>query len=385
MLRLREIGLASLVVLAPTLVACGPSHAQIDPRNVVNVTVRPASGQLYYCPGDSFQVEVAAKLKDGTTCSNVDGKRGCLGKDNQVISPELVRIEGSSGSRSGSPTDFVWTPDPNPLTTADSGMTLRAWLEGATEGKPVKSMEGEASLRPVYECQKEGVLTIVELAPPGEKGRPGPEVTVAITSLSTPFYPDAALVRVEWMGNRAYFISPSADKPVRIVSKGQNGGHGAQGQDGAKGRDGKDAEDGCGKGQDGGNGKPGQPGGPGGDGGPGGAIKVILDEANADKLRGRLLLASLGGEPGQGGHGGFGGLGGLGGHGGSGVKAGASLENCKPEMGDIGKKGPDGPDGPRGNVGADGPPPTFEMSPRGTLFATELATIQRIEAAKAKR
>jgi len=236
----------------------------------------------------------------------------------------------------------------------------------------------------VYECKKEGVFTIPQPARAGDNGRPGPELTVAITSLSTPFYPDAALVRVEWLGNRAYFISPSADKPVRIVSKGQNGAPGAHGQDGAKGRDGEDAKADCAKGEDGGNGKPGGPGGNGGDGGPGGPIKVVLDEANADKLRGRLLLASIGGEAGQAGRGGQGGLGGHPGAGGP-LKAGASLESCKPEMGKFGKNGPDGADGKMGNAGADGPAPTFENSPRQTLFGTELGMIQRIEAAKGKR
>ncbi|UQA61758.1 hypothetical protein [Polyangium aurulentum] len=384
MLRIRKIGLAALAALAPALAACGPSHAQIDPRNVVNVTVRPASGQLLYCPGDEFQVEVVAKLKDGTTCSNVDGNRGCLGKDDQVIAPELVRIGGSSGVPLRQPGAFLWAPNPDPLATADSGMTLRGWLEGVVEGKTVKSMEGEALLRPVYECQQQGIYTILISGRAGDDGRPGPEVTVAITTLSTPFYPNAALIRVEWQGTREYFISPSADKPVRIISKGQDGLPGVPGQDGAKGRDGKNAEQECAKGEDGGNGAPGQPGGPGGDGGPGGPIKVILDEANADKLRGRLLLASVGGDPGQGGLGGHGGFGGQGGFGGP-LKAGTSLDSCKPVSGEHGKKGADGLEGPRGNRGADGPAPTFEMQPRQTLFANELGIIQRIESAKAKR
>ncbi len=384
MLRLREIGLAATLAFAPALAACGPSQAQIDPRNVVNVTVRPASGQLFYCPGDPFQVEVAVKLKNGTTCSNVDGKRGCMGKDDQVIAPELVRIGASSGARRGDPDDFVWAPDPDPLATADTGMTLRGWLQGVFDGKTVKSMEGEASLRPVYECKKEGVFTLPPPDREGDDGRPGPDVMVAITSLSTPFYPDAALVRVEWLGNRAYFISPSSDKPVKIVSKGQDGAQGEHGKDGEEGRDGEDAEKECATGRDGEDGAPGQPGGDGGNGGRGGAIKVLLDEANADKLKGRLLLLSVGGDPGKGGLGGFGGAGGKGGAGGF-IKPGASLESCKPARGKDGEKGDNGEDGALGKRGAEGPPPVFEMFPRPSIFANELGTIQRIEAAKGKR
>ncbi len=363
-----------LVGLLPVLTGCGPSHAQIDPKNVVNVSVRPASGQLLYCPGDAFQIEVVAKLKDGTSCSNVDAKKGCMKEDDMVIAPDLVRYAGSAAQVHR---DFIVVPDPDVLKTADTGMTLRAWLEAAGG---VKSMEGEAQLKPVYDCKNAHVVR----GAPGYDGRNGsaaPEVTVAITSLSTPFYPDAALIRVDWPGSRAYLISPSSDKPVRIQSQGGDGGRGITGQAGAPGRAGKDATEECGTGEDGGNGTDGLIGGRGGDGGPGGRILVILDDANADKLKGRLLLATVGGGSGDGGFGGKGGAAGQGGQGGA-LKAGDP--KCKPEAGKDGRFGKTGPTGEPGRQGPGGPAPVFEMGQRKVMFANELSILQRIEAGKGK-
>jgi hypothetical protein len=361
------------------LSGCGPSHASIDPKEVVNVNVRPASGQLLYCPGDAFQIEVVAKLKDGTSCSNVDGNRGCLGKSNMVISPDLVRVSASSGKRVGDPEKFIWAPDKDLFATADTGIRLRAWLENATGSK---SEPGEATLKPVYECNKELTIRGSDARNPGETGGKGPEVKIAITTLSTPFYPDAALVRLDWGAERAYMISQSADKPIKIVVRGGEGAKGPEGTKGTDGKTGADAKDECGKGEDGGNGTDGGPGGKGGDGGQGGVIKVTLDEANADKLKGRLLLAAPGGSAGPAGAGGAGGKAGVGGAQGK-LKQGDA--NCKPAAGKLGQPGKVGASGQEGARGPDGPPPAFEMGKRATMFANELGMIQKIEGGKAQK
>lgn len=370
----------ALTALA-ALAGCGPSLAQIDPKEVVNVSVRPASGQLLYCPGDAFQVEVVAKLKDGTSCSNVDEKRGCKNESNMVIAPDLVKITGTGGAMVGDPEKFIFVPEKDFLKTADTGVALKAWLESATKGSAGKSMEGEVALKPVYDCQKDTVAAGAHGGNGGGNGGPGPVVNVAITTLSTPFYPDAALIRIDWGASRAYMISPSADKPVRIIAQGGHGGQGARGANGKDGQPGKDATEDCGVGGDGGNGLPGLAGGRGGDGGPGGTIKVTLDETHADKLRGRLLLDAPGGDAGAGGMGGMGGFGGKGGEAGK-LKAGDA--SCKPAGGRMGDIGPAGQNGPMGARGPGGPAPTFENAPRNTVFASELSVIQRIEGAKAK-
>ncbi|HVK67173.1 MAG TPA: hypothetical protein VM694_21955 [Polyangium sp.] len=372
---LRRFVSLPFVAALPLLVGCGPNQAQIDPKNVVNVSVRPASGQLLFCPGDPFQVEVVAKLKDGTSCSNVDASKGCMNEKDTVISSEMVRIQGSSGSIGGG--NFIWVPERDVLKTADTGMGLRGWLESATSGK---SMEGEAQLKPVYDCQTEQKIRGAK-GREGDPGAPGPELTVSISTLSTPFYPDAALVRLDWPGNRVYLISPSADKPVRITSIGGEGGQGREGAPGIPGKDGKDAKEDCLDGTDGTNGTDGGPGGRGGDGGAGGLIKVILDDANPDKLKGRLLLQSVGGPSGDRGPGGKGGFGGKGGQRGM-LKAGEA--SCNPKDGKNGQLGRRGPSGDTGRPGPSGPAPVFEMGQRAVMFANEIAIIQRIEAGKGK-
>lgn len=374
---------AALSLLSSGLAACGPSHVQLDPREVVNVNVRPASQQLLFCPGDPFQVEVVAKLKDGSSCSSTDASRGCMDERDAVIDPGFVRVEGSSGARTGAADKFIWMPDPDPLKTADTGLLLRGWLERVIDGQATKSVVGESELRPVYECQKDQLFT----TPPsgahtGEAGRPGPDLDIAVTTLSTPYYPNAALIRIDSSGRRMYVISPSADQPVRVVSKGQNGAFGRPGQDGRRGEDGADAakDAQCAKGGNGTDGENGGPGGPGGDGGPGGTIRITLDESAADKLRGRVQAVSEGGEPGPGGRGGFGGFGGQGGDGGP-----TGPECTASTRGADGKKGEDGPNGSYGRRGMNGPAASIGAAGRQALFGGELGTIERIEAAKAKK
>lgn len=356
---------------------CGPAEVELNPLSVVDLQVRPASGQRLFCPGDRFQVEVVAKLKDGTTCSSTDPSRGCQGQKDAVIKASDVRISGSAGQRVDPMEQFVWLPPPNPLDTADTGLSLKGWLEKTIAGQPFKSMVGETELRPVYQCQQSGVYT------QGDYGAAGPDIDIAVTTLSTPYYPAAALIRVDAFSTngRAYFISPSVDQVVTIVSRGQPGAPGMPGQPGEDGENGKDvASDAapCTRGGDGQDGADGGPGGPGGDGGSGGRIRIVLDEVAADKLRGRVATQSLGGAPGPAGPGG---RGGQGGHGGRGATPSA---DCKETDGAKGRAGRNGHSGAMGRPGMPGPPPEVLVSPRATLFAAELPMIQRIEAAKAK-
>jgi hypothetical protein len=377
-----------ILAAAGTLAGCGPKQLKVDPRAVVDVQVRPASGQPLYCPGDAFEVELVAKMKDGSTCSSIDPTRRCGGVEG-VISRDLVRIQSSSGDwrnpgwTGDSP--YVLVPPDDALATAEQGLRLRAWLEGPTpEGARVKSMEGTNELRPVYTCaaQRERLFSGPSPKLHGENGAPGPSLTVAVTTLSTPYYPNAALVVIKGGGETRYLISPSADQPVTIVSRGAPGFQGKPGSPGKPGENGRDSGLECVKGLDGTNGGPGGPGGPGGNGGPGGAITLLLDSAAADRLRSRVVLKSEGGAAGAPGPGGPGGVGGTGGRGLVGV---ACTESGAPKARD-GASGQRGPDGPSGQAGPPGPAPVVDgTQAREALFRVELPTIQRIEAAKGKK
>jgi hypothetical protein len=374
---------ASIAALAATsAIACGPSKMELDPNTVVNVNVRPASGQALYCPGEQFQVEVVAKLKDGTQCSSTDPKLGCQGKSDAVIDPKMVRVQAIGADPTGEADQFVFAPNPNPLETAGTGVTLSAWLESSTGA----SMKGEKILKPVYQCLMKAELGASGAGSlDGLNGAQGPSLRVIATPMSTPFYADAVLVRIESStGETRYLISPSADQPVAILSRGQDGAQGAPGAPGKEGAPGANASDKCANGGAGGNGTDGGPGGPGGAAGPGGAIDVFFDATVVDKLRSRVLVESLPGRGGPGGQGGRGGPGGLGGAPGPQGDAGA---DGKPSC--TGTKGPNGLAGRAGQAGPPAPPPPASPAPRfgqgsrEELFARELKLIQTIEATKA--
>ncbi|MCC6523997.1 MAG: hypothetical protein IT373_15160 [Polyangiaceae bacterium] len=374
------LGLSLGVLGVVALGGCGPKRIQVNPTDVSALTVRPASGQDLYCPGDRFLVEVLATMKDGSSCSSANPQLTCLGGTGVVIDPETIHLEGTSGGPAGDP--LVWLPDENPLATAATGMSLKAWLQGLHEGKAARSVEAARELRPVYQCQRDHVLAPLP-APPGAPGSPGAAITVSVTTLSTPFYAAAALVRVEAGGERRYLISSSFDETIRVVSRGQDGGPGqpgAQGLDGAPGQSAAPDQP-CARGGRGGHGTAGAQGGPGASGGSGGTIRLVLDAAAADKLRGRILAdnpGGYGGPGGPGGRGGFGGAGGTGGRNGPGCE-GTSLAGDKGTDGPVGMDGPVGPDGPPG------PPVVVETAPRETLFAGELELIRSIEATPGKR
>lgn len=376
-------GVLSALALAGFGTGCGPTKMELDPKSVVNVDVRPASGQRLYCPGEAFQVELVAKLPDGSQCSSTNRALGCNGKGDAVIDPKLVRLEAVNATRGGDADDFVMVPNPNPLDTAGTGVTLRGWLESSLGA----SQKGETTLKPVYQCMSRAELGVAGAGSlDGLNGAAGPTLRVYATPMSTPFYADAVLVRVESStGEVRYMISPSADQPVSIVSRGQNGAPGAAGAPGKAGTAGVAADVACGTGGVGGDGTDGGAGGLAGAGGAGGAIEIALDGTAADKLRGRVLVESLPGQGGAVGRGGAGGAAGVGGAAGPDGPPGQNGPSC------VGAKGKDGRPGRSGAAGPPPPPPPASPIPtvgqgvRKELFARELKVIETIEATKAIR
>lgn len=357
---------------------CGPNEIGVDPRAVVDVKVRPASGQALFCPGDAFQVEVLAKMKDGSSCSSTDESRVCMGQKG-ILKKDMVRVQASAGSWSQRH-EFTLVPPRDPLETA-AGITLRGWLEGEFKGVRAKSMEGEGEIKPVYQCIREKVFQADGPLQPGQAGRDGPALTIAVTTLSTPYYPNAALIRVDDGSGLTYLVSASADQPARVVSRGQAGAKGASGAPGQPGIAGAAGAE-CAPGAGGGNGGNGMPGGNGGRGGAGGAIRIIYDEHARDRLEGRVQVAS---EPGSGGAAGDGGAAGPGGAGGAAGPVTAACQASPPAAGPPGKPGMAGPPGVAGVAGAPGPAPRFESMERARLFLNELTVVTRIEAMPGKK
>jgi hypothetical protein len=368
---------SSLLFTSLSLLACSPSQVHLDPRNVTAVSLKLPTPEPTFCPGQPLRLELRAQLKDGSTCSSNDPQAVCMGQKGALIDPSDVRIQGSSGVLSQSGADFLWNPPPDPLATAVVGMTLRAWLEATAEGAPQKSPAAQLDLRPVYHCMRENVFSHPRPAAPGQDGSPGPDLKVSVTTLTTPFYPEALLVRVEHGGRRAYIISTDRSQPISIISKGQTGAPGFPGTPGSNGMDGQDGSSRsssiCEPGRPGGSGTDGRAGGTGGRGGPGGTIQLFIDEAVMEKARGWLGVASIGGDPGARGVGGAAGQGGRGGRH-------SDIQGCSAADGVNGSAGMRGPDGDPGQRGLNGPPPVVTAASRQSIFADDLPLIQQIEA-----
>lgn len=367
--------------LVSLLTACGPTRVAISPRDVVDVVVRRASGELGFCPGDPFQVEVLARLQNGTMCSSTDRTRGCLKEQDAILDPAQVHLEGSTGGIDGNPRKFLWNTSNDPLVTAAAGVLLEGWIEQATSAGVERSKSTKVRLTPEYTCQLKGLFGGGYGGRQGENGSPGPDLEIAVTTLSTPFYPSAALIRVISGTNRRYYISPSPEQPVRITSAAESGGQGQPGQDGQDGAPGQDASAACARGGQGEHGRRGLGGGNGGNGGPGGMIRITLDQAAAGQLRGRILATSRGGEAGAAGRGGSGGRGGRGGN------SGPAGPDCTSGVagGDSGRNGEDGPPGEAGYPGPNGPLPELTTASREALFGTEMDLIRQIEATRVQR
>lgn len=360
------------------LTGCASEQVHVDPGSVRELTLRVAGSaqgaKATFCPGQIISLELLAKLADGSMCSSGSAMPGCMGRSDAIIDPGDARVQGSSGSFSKGQ-GISWMPDPNPLTTAVEGLTLRAFVEAVRDGRPVQSKTAELSLDPEYSCLQEAVFQPPALQTPATEGGVGPALRVAITTFSTPRYPDAVLVRVDSPLGKTYLIGATRGKPVTIISKGQRGGPGVAGVSGIMGADGPEPSSiGCHPGRPGMNGMDGGQGGPGGRGGPGGPIQIVLDEAVIDKLKGWLSVGSVGGD------GGPGGAGGRGGTGGRGSRA-SNSPGCTAQEGNAGKNGVQGRGGAAGPRGVDGPQPTFSTGARKDLFGDDLPLIERIEKA----
>jgi len=373
------------------LTACSSTQlVPIDPQHVSDLRFKLASKEPAFCPGEPLKIELLASMDDGTTCSSVDAKTGCMGKSDALIDPSQIRLQGSAGSLVRSNDNVLWVPPRDALATADRGLSLRGWLEDV---KSLKTKLAELSLRPDYHCMEDNVFSIDTPLVPGQLGKNGPNVKVSATLISTPYLREAILARVDYPGGHTHILAPYGKKPIRIASKGQDGAPGAPGRAGANGVDGRDgasrvgeqrqaaqsdtkASQVCRPGRHGSPGANGGRGGPGGDGGNGGTVELVLDEAVAEKLKPFVIVESRPGNAGPGGRGGIGGQGGRGGQ-----AATPTGEPCSGAQGQLGQNGHPGPDGNPGKPGKSGVVLGVSTRSREALFGEELVVIRRLESA----
>ena len=339
-------------LLAAILSACSnkppPDYAP-DPGLIARITgIRMIVQDGRVCPGNIIRASYEAVLDDGAIipfATRYDDK----------FPPPLHVLFLSRHSTEASPrSDGGWATDPNPLVSVLDGFRLNAFLRANP------SLSVTQVVEPDYTCQRTGYSFQGQRGSRGQIGRPGPDITVRLDILSSPFHEELLVAGVEVGQAPPFYVfadarfMPHADWLV-LESMGGAGGMGMAGSDGAAGAKGAD---GCPAGA-GGAGGAGGNGGPGGAGGPGGHTTIIVPDDNP-LLAGLVEAYSSSGPGGKGGPPGKGGPGGEGGRGISGTQRCAN--------GAAGAPGADGAPGVDGPDGQPGPRPQVIAVPADQLF-----------------
>ncbi len=237
---MRRVVLVGIALTA----ACGPKRPPPsfapDPGLVEQIRELRMSTSLRSCPGESFGAVYTAVLNDGSlipfeTRYDKDHPPRLHVVFLERSSPDATPLEGGG-----------WSTARDPLATAMTGFRLTASLKA----KP--SVTTSAVVTPDYTCLQHafGFRGV-------GAGASGPQVTVRLGILQSPFYDRLLVAGIEVEEAPPYYLLadaravPPSDWLI-IEARGSRGARGAEGTAGVAGTNG-------------------QPGCPGGAGGPGGA------------------------------------------------------------------------------------------------------------------
>lgn len=342
------------------LAAVGCSHgppAEFAPNAglVARITqLRINTAPRTVCPGGQIQADYEAVLNDGSTV--LFERRYDKNRPPRLHVVFLRRMSPEAISQE----DGDWTTNRDPLASAMHGFRLTAFLIA----KP--SINASAMVQPEYSCVPHAFSFTGAAGEPGLPGQDGPDITVRLRILSSPFFPRLLVAGIEVGQAPPFFVVADADRlpPADWLIVESRGGRGGRGTDGAPGQAGAAGAPGC-------PGGPGAPGGPGGNGGPGaaggrGGRVTVIGPQDEPFLIGLVDEQNVGGEGGPGGRGGKGGAGGKGGE--------ARLPEGSPadrrcEAGRPGANGSDGAAGPAGPYGVPGPRAQTITLPAADVFA----------------
>jgi hypothetical protein len=312
------------------------------------------------CPGQGFRVNYEAVLDDG---SRVPFENRYDKKNPPRLHVQFL----SRTSREATPQgDGSWVAHRDPMVSLLNGFRIDA----ALVAKP--SVTASARLDPDYGCEPREYSFRGPTGSrpsgrdsegrPGGAGGDGPDVTVRLGVVRSPFV-DKLLVAAIEVGAAPpeyYVADASLITPRDWLVVETQGGRGGRGADGAKGTPGIAGTQGC-PGGPGGPGGNGQNGGSGGYGGRGGRITIIT-AAEDPFLAGIVDARNPGGQGGEGGKGGIGGPGGAGGA--------AIRPECA--AGAAGPAGRDGSVGQEGRRGLEGPRPQVITVPLREVFGQRI-------------
>ena len=233
------------------LVACShapPADFAPDPGLIAQVRdLRIVTTQDRACPGGWIQASYEAVLADG---SRVPFARTYDKKHPPRL--HVVFLERSSPD-AVSRESGDWVTNANPLWTAASGFRLTATLSA----KP--AVQQTVVIPPEYSCMGHGFQFGGEPGGAAQAGGNGPDVTVRLAILRSPFYDKLIVAAVEVGYSQPYYVFADGNSipPANWLWVESRGGRGGPGTPGQNGGDGAAGQGGC----------PPQPGGPGGSGG----------------------------------------------------------------------------------------------------------------------
>jgi len=343
-----------------TLLVSGCSHAPPpdfapDPGLVAQIRdIRIVTGYARACPGATIPAAYEAVLADG---SRVPFSRSYDKKHPPRL--HVVFLDRES-PEAVSQQDGDWVTERDPLATVSTGFRLTATLRANSR------ITNTVVIPPDYRCMPHTFAFSGEPGGPGEAGEPGPDATVRLAVLRSPFYDKLFVAGIQVGLAPPFYVlqDASAVSPADWLVIESRGGRGGTGVAGTTGTDGGAGAAGC-PAQPGAPGGNGGNGGPGGPGGRGGRISVIVPLDNPF-LAGIVAGRSPGG---AGGAGGSGGAGGKGGKGGAGATD-ASNRRC-PDAVD-GAPGQAGSAGPTGSQGASGPRSVVVTAPTREIFGVQV-------------
>lgn len=338
--------------IAGLIAACGPKGPPPDFAPDPGLVSRITSVRMFVpeaaCPGETIRASYTAFLDDGREIPFAT-------RYDEDDPPELHVVFLSRYSANAVALENGnWDTIDDPLFSAMEGFPLRV----AMRAKP--DVVASVVVRPDYRCTNNVYRFEGARGRRGGAGGPGPDVSVRMAVVSSPFYDRLIVAGIQVEAAPPFYVFadanavPPADWLV-VESRGGRGGRGRNGEDGEPGADGRA---GC-PGGPGGAGGAGGNGAPGGPGGRGGRLTVIAPEGEpflAGLVEGRVL----------GGPGGPGGQGGDGGAGGEGGRAEGDARRCS--AGADGANGPDGSDGPKGPDGLPGPRMQVITVPQADVF-----------------
>ncbi len=340
------------------LVACShapPADFAPDPGLVAQIRdIRIVTTYTRACPGATVTANYEAVLADG---ARVPFSRSYDKKHPPRLHVVFLDRESPDAV---SQEDGDWVTERDPLATVSTGFRLTATLRANSR------ITNTVVVPPDYGCMPHTFVFSGEAGGPGEAGEPGPDATVRLAVVRSPFFDKLLVAGIQVGLAQPFYVLQDATvvPPADWLVIESRGGRGGTGTTGAKGADGAAGAADCPP-QPGGPGGNGGNGGPGGAGGRGGRISVIVPLDNPF-LAGMVSARSPGGPGGQGGAGGAGGKGGKGGSG-----AGHANNRRCPDAAD-GAPGQAGNVGATGTQGVGGPRSLVVTAPAKEVFGLQV-------------